>query len=97
MSDVAREIGLSRSAVTQVTDRLERRGLVERSFENEDRRVRKLRLTAKGARLLRSHEEKQLGRIGEALSRLSERELDQMLRGLEILTRCCNTSNGHSG
>lgn len=97
MSDVARELRLSRSAVTQVSDRLERRGLVERSFENEDRRVRKLKLTTKGQRLMRSHEEKQLTRIDSVIGRLPETELKQMLQGLQILVRCCGTHNGKDG
>jgi DNA-binding MarR family transcriptional regulator len=89
MSEISREIGLSPSAVTQVSDRLVRRGLVERAFQDEDRRVRKLKLTAKGLQLMRSHEEKQLRRIAAALDSLSESELDQLLAGLEILTRSC--------
>jgi DNA-binding MarR family transcriptional regulator len=89
MSEISREIGLSPSAVTQVADRLVRRGLVERAFQDEDRRVRKLKLTTKGLHLMRSHEEKQLRRIAAALASLSERELEQMLQGLEILTRSC--------
>ena len=60
MSEIGREIGMSPSAVTQVSDRLERRGLVERVFPDGDRRVRRLQLTAKGLRLMRRHEEKQL-------------------------------------
>ena len=83
MSEISREIGLSPSAVTQVSDRLVRRGLVERAFQEEDRRVRKLKLTAKGLHLMRSHEEKQLRRIAAALASLSESELDQMLAVLK--------------
>jgi DNA-binding MarR family transcriptional regulator len=89
MSEISREIGLSPSAVTQVSDRLVRRGLVERAFQDEDRRVRKLKLTAKGLQLMRTHEEKQLRRIAAALDSLSESELDQLLAGLEILTQSC--------
>jgi DNA-binding MarR family transcriptional regulator len=92
MSEISREIGLSPSAVTQVSDRLERRGLVERVFQDEDRRVRKLKLTAKGLHLMRTHEEKQLERIANTLSRLSTNELNQMMTGLDTLTRACVAS-----
>src|SRR6187401_372461 len=54
MSEIGRELNLSPSAVTQVSDRLERRGLIERVFLDEDRRVRKLRLTRKGQQLVRA-------------------------------------------
>jgi DNA-binding MarR family transcriptional regulator len=92
MSEISREIGMSPSAVTQVSDRLVRRGLVERAFQDEDRRVRKLKLTDDGLHLMRSHEGKQLRRIAAALDSLSENDLNQMLMGLEILTRSCTPS-----
>jgi len=94
MSEISREIGLSPSAVTQVSDRLVRRGLVERVFQDGDRRVRKLKLTPKGLHLMSTHEEKQLERIAAALERLSQRELDQMLAGLNILTQSFAPTNG---
>ena len=86
---MARELGLSPSAVTQVSDRLERRGLLERVFQDEDRRVRKLRLTRKGQQLVRSREEKQFRRITAALNTLSKSEVDQIMTGFDILTRSC--------
>jgi len=89
-TEIGRAVGLSPSAVTQVSDRLERRGMVERVFQDEDRRVRKLKLTDMGLRLMQTHEAKQLQRITAALNGLSGGELEQMTAGLEILTRCCN-------
>src|SRR6476620_10258718 len=92
MSAIGRELGLSPSAVTQVSDRLERRGLIERVSQDEDRRVRKLRLTRKGQQIVRTREEKQLRRIAAALEPLSETEIDQLMTGLEVLTRSCTTT-----
>src|SRR4051794_6349257 len=89
MSKIGRELGLSPSAVTQISDRLERRGLIERVSENEDRRVRKLRLTRKGQKLVRSREEQQLRRIADALMALPKHEVEQIMLGFEILTRSC--------
>jgi len=89
MSDIGRELGLSPSAVTQVSDRLERRGLIERVPQDEDRRVRKLRLTRKGQQIVRAREEKQLRQIAAALERLSESETERLMAGLEILARSC--------
>jgi DNA-binding MarR family transcriptional regulator len=93
MSEIGRELNLSPSAVTQISDRLERRGMIERVFLDEDRRVRKLRLTAKGQKIVRSREQKQLRRIAEALEPLDHDELGKAIVGLEILARSC-TSNG---
>lgn len=89
MSQIGRELGLSPSAVTQVSDRLERKRLIERVFQDEDRRVRKLRLTRKGQKLVRSREEKQLQQIAAALNKLSKNEVDQIMTGFDILTRSC--------
>src|SRR3954463_12885191 len=87
MSDLGRELSLSPSAVTQISDRLERRGLIERVFQDEDRRVRKLRLTRKGQQLIRRREQKQLARIETALHGLTEDEIGRVLAGLDILTK----------
>jgi DNA-binding MarR family transcriptional regulator len=92
MSEISRELKLSPSAVTQVSDRLERRGLIERVFQDEDRRVRKLRLTRKGQRLVRSRERKQLRRIAAALDTLTANELGQVMTGLETLARSCTST-----
>ena len=89
MSEISRELKLSPSAVTQVSDRLERRGLIERVFQDEDRRVRKLRLTRKGQQLVRSRERKQLRRIATALDTLTANELGQVMTGLETLAQIC--------
>jgi DNA-binding MarR family transcriptional regulator len=92
MSDLGRELSLSPSAVTQISDRLERRGLIERVFQDEDRRVRKLRLTRKGQQLIRRREQKQLGRIEAALEALTANEIRNVLAGLDILTRVSTQS-----
>jgi MarR family transcriptional regulator, lower aerobic nicotinate degradation pathway regulator len=49
---LARTIGFDTSTIGGVIDRLERRGLVQRNPAPEDRRVRRLTLTADGATLL---------------------------------------------
>src|SRR4051812_39996052 len=87
MSEIGRELNLSPSAVTQISDRLERRGLIERVFQDEDRRVRKLRLTRKGQQLIRRREQQQLVRIETALHGLTEDEIGRVLAGLDILTK----------
>jgi DNA-binding MarR family transcriptional regulator len=92
MSEISRELKLSPSAVTQVSDRLERRGLIERVFQDEDRRVRKLRLTRKGQQLVRSRERKQLRRIAAALDTLTANELGQVMTGLQTLAQSCTTT-----
>jgi MarR family transcriptional regulator, organic hydroperoxide resistance regulator len=51
MGRLARALGCDASNVTGIVDRLERRGLVERRAQKQDRRVRVLVITGPGARL----------------------------------------------
>jgi DNA-binding MarR family transcriptional regulator len=52
-SELAKGVHLDRSTVVSVIDKLERRGLVDRHAVANDRRSNALRLTAKGAALLK--------------------------------------------
>jgi DNA-binding MarR family transcriptional regulator len=89
MSEIGQELDLSPSALTQVAVRLERRGLVERETQTSDRRVRLLKLTARGRKLMRQHQEKQLQRIVKALSSLSAQQVQEVERGFHILANAC--------
>ena len=71
MGRLARALGCDASNVTGIVDRLERRGLVERRARQQDRRVRVLVITGRGARL----RERIMVRIAEPpapIARLSE-------------------------
>src|SRR5437660_5211187 len=52
MSAIGEELRNSTSAITQLADRMERAGLVERGPGSDDRRVRELRLTKEGAEMM---------------------------------------------
>jgi DNA-binding MarR family transcriptional regulator len=89
MSDLSRELGVSLSAMTQVANRLERQGLVERVFDGSDRRVRFLRLTERGEALMRSHEEAQLRRMERCLRQMGQQEAEHVLKSLGALVDSC--------
>jgi DNA-binding MarR family transcriptional regulator len=67
---LALEIGLERSSVAEVVPRLQRRGLLQRRRSPDDGRVRLIRLTRKGAVLLR--------RMADAVQRAHDRTIDQL-------------------
>lgn len=76
MTDIAKELFISRAAATYAVDRLVRRGLIRRSHPKEcDRRVVLLEVTPKARRLLRSVQCKQ-----KALLRNSFRELPEHIQ-----------------
>jgi DNA-binding MarR family transcriptional regulator len=82
---LARSIGLDTSTVAGVIDRLEARGLVQRSASAEDRRVRLLTLTPQGEELLDAIEPdmaKAQERILAPLPAPERKEFMRMLRAL---------------
>jgi len=85
MSAVGEELQTSVSAVTQIADRLERAGLVERVPESGDRRMKLLRLTHQGADLMRSRREMRVRRVGEVLGHLSPNDRESAIRSIRTL------------
>jgi DNA-binding MarR family transcriptional regulator len=51
MTDLSRALHLEKSSLTGLVDRVERRGLVERVRDGQDRRACRISLTAQGRRL----------------------------------------------
>jgi DNA-binding MarR family transcriptional regulator len=70
MADLHRSFGHKRSTLTSIVDRLEKRGLVERTIHPDDRRSFMLKLTREGAVLAR--------RIRTTLERLEARVLERL-------------------
>lgn len=86
MSQVGDELSISLSAVTQLADRLERAGLVERVAETDgDRRLKHLRLTAHGAALVAERQRLRQQRAARALTHLSDAERAATMAALEML------------
>jgi DNA-binding MarR family transcriptional regulator len=85
MSEVARELGVTLSAATQLADRLERTGLVEKSCELDDRRVKLLRLSALGDEMMRKRRERRAARVEQALRTMSLEARTALMSALELL------------
>jgi MarR family transcriptional regulator, organic hydroperoxide resistance regulator len=79
MRQVADGLGCDASNVTGLIDRLEARGLVRRRASEEDRRVKALELTPKGARLRAVFLER-MTVPPEGLERLTAREQQALVR-----------------
>ena len=85
MTLVGDELNISQSAVTQLVDRLEKSGMVERVAEPEDRRVRLVRLTVEGENVMRSRRDERLRRTERALAQLSEETRESVICALDAL------------
>ncbi len=100
MNEVARSLGVAMSTATQLADRLERLGLVERKADPGDRRVVRLALTETGRAAIAEHNRERDARIGVAMQRLTLAEREAVLNGLRLLemaARECEPAAGQTG
>jgi DNA-binding MarR family transcriptional regulator len=92
MSQVGDSLGISVSAVTQMADRLERAGLVERVSEvGGDRRARFLQLTARGQTMMQERNAMRVSRASVALRRLTPEQRQSILDALDTLENVSRT------
>lgn len=85
MGGISRDLGITHSAITQIADRLERAGMVERVMESDDRRCKRLRLTEFGVSKMRSRRERRVERMRQALEKLSEQQREAVVSALGSL------------
>ena len=74
---------ISAPATTQLTDRLIRKGLIERKASEDDRRTVLVALSVKGKSLIDRFRERRNAIFGAALSQLSEEEQAQVVSALQ--------------
>jgi DNA-binding MarR family transcriptional regulator len=82
---VAEALGVSRTTVTGLLDRLEGEGLLTRTVDPNDRRCFVLQLTPRALHLIEEIEGNRRDRIGTALAKMSDDELREVRAGLAIL------------
>ena len=87
ISGLAKELAISVSAATQVADRLEAAGIVERIPGVKDRRMRNLQLTDHGARITRARKRRRVRRAAAILAELPPAKREAVLRALMDLLR----------
>jgi DNA-binding MarR family transcriptional regulator len=85
-SQIARQIMVNSSTVTGIIDRLEQKGLVERSRSSQDRRVITISLTESGTTLAEHAPPPIQQRVLDGLKRLSAEEIQRIVTSLNKLT-----------
>lgn len=88
-SAVSDELGISVSAVTQVANRLEAVGMVERNESVSDRRVKNLKLTEYGLKCMKERQDYRVMRTMEALSSISPESQARLIASLDELIEGC--------
>ena len=92
-AQIADNIGVDRSAVTRLVDRLEKKDMVERSFDGLDRRSIQILMTAEGRRLVvdinaaaKRHQDSYLAQIPSAECRFLKGNIQKLLRASGVET-----------
>lgn len=93
MSALGKRMDISLPAVTQIADRLERIGMVERVPDADDRRVKTLQLTEHGKAVMQAKREKRIARAKEVLARLDPDQRDTVMHAVRILVDACGNDD----
>lgn len=87
LSDLSERIRAQNSTVTGIIDRMEREGLVVRARSTEDRRVIRIKLTERGAKIARDIAVEPMEIFRSALDSLTPAETRDLLRILTKIAR----------
>ena len=83
MTDVSRQLDISKPAATQMVNRLVEQGMVERVSDENDRRVVYIRATEKGLGIVGARMEKNLALIDRVVDRMGEADANALASLLE--------------
>jgi DNA-binding MarR family transcriptional regulator len=82
------QLGLSLAAMSRAVDELVQRGLMDRTEDPSDRRIKRLRLTTDGRELVLKMRELRMAGFEQFVATLSPKERAQLVKALEpILAR----------
>lgn len=87
IGDLSQKMYLACSTMTDLVDRMEKSGLVERVRDERDRRVVRIRLLKKGREIIGEVMEARQAYLAQVLSRFSEEGVREMSKHLCLLHR----------
>jgi len=87
ISDIARELGVTNAAASQMLDRLVGQGFIRRQEDPHDRRNKRLTLTEKGGSLIRESAGAQRQWLEALVASMSPDELEKLAEAMEILAK----------
>ena len=94
VSDISEKMGLSDSTVSGILDRLEQKGMIERKRNKDDRRVVQICLSKGSQEICQEFHRKREEYFAHLLKELTEQEINDIIKGLEILNRVvCDKKN----
>jgi DNA-binding MarR family transcriptional regulator len=93
MGDLARRVAVTEKTITGLVDRLERDMLVQRLRDGADRRVVRVKLTARGARLARRLDAEVLQKLTRLMGLLDADDRRDLFRIISKLTSITEEQN----
>ena len=96
VSELSLKIGLSDSTVSGILDRLEQKDIIRRERTKDDRRVVKISLTEKSQKFFNDFRQKKEEYFTQLLKILSDKEIKDIIKGLEILNRVLTNDEYHN-
>jgi DNA-binding MarR family transcriptional regulator len=82
---IAERLDVAKSRVTKLVNSVFDKGLIDRTDDPNDARIKLLRLTPEGKKVVASIKEFQQDLLGKILSRLDSEERGKVITGLELL------------
>ncbi len=79
MKDIARFLNVTTAAATGIVDRLVKYGYIQRIFDAADRRIIRIKLTSRGAELVKKVNLEKKKRVMEVFGKLGDPEREQYL------------------
>ncbi len=87
MSELAEGLEVTTPAITGLVDKLEKRGMVERLRDREDRRVVRVCLSPEAQQIAESHLAERRKKVRAVLATLAPEEQEMFVRTLKLLVR----------
>ena len=85
VGDLANQLGKNHSSTSRQIDKFEKQGLLVSSYNDNDRRIRQVALTEKGAELLQLIERTRYELLDDIFSQITEDELKGIANSLNLL------------
>jgi DNA-binding MarR family transcriptional regulator len=94
VNDLADHLGITMAAVSQLLAPLEKSGLIQRTEDPHDRRVKRIALTEKGAHRVQEGMRARHAWLDELAALLTDAEKEQILPAILLLTQSMQTLKG---
>ena len=94
LTELSRAMGISHSTASGIVDRLQARGLVQRTQDAADRRYTRISVTEQVRRYVEQLGEGPLGRLADALERATPQQRQTIREGLVLLRQLLDRSAG---